>query len=186
MNIIVGLGNPGNKYEQTLHNAGFLALDYLMNTEDFSQWEMNKKINSLISKGEINNKEVVLIKPQTFMNESGSAVGAALRWYKVEPNNIILIHDDTDLSLGEYKIQSGRGSAGHKGVSSVIESTGTREFTRIRIGVRDEETERLSADNLVLTKFSQEELKILESTFIKITEEIKKTETLRFRKDRSL
>jgi len=135
MKLIIGLGNPGKEYEKTRHNAGFLAVDKIIENFQFSIFNFQLKFNAEISQGIINNEKVISVKPQTFMNGSGQAVKAIADYYKIKPEDIIVIHDDLDIPLGKYKISKGKSSAGHKGVQSIIDLLGTKNFTRIRIGI---------------------------------------------------
>ncbi len=148
MIIIIGLGNPGEKFEGTKHNAGFTAVDFFAKENDFPEFELEKKYNSLVSK-----KGVVLIaKPQTFMNKSGQA---AKKIAKNNKGQIILAHDDADLPVGKLKIVANRGSAGHKGVESVIKAVGNKNLVRVRLGIA---TGKKSAEDIVLKKFSKKEM----------------------------
>ncbi|HNZ83885.1 MAG TPA: aminoacyl-tRNA hydrolase [Candidatus Pacearchaeota archaeon] len=126
MYLIAGLGNPGKEYQNTRHNLGFMALDLLA-----SDWE--EKFDALISKTQISNKDVVLVKPQTFMNLSGKAISQIMNFYKIK--DLIVIHDEMDIDLGKVKISENKNSGGHKGVQSIIDLLGTKEFIRIRIGI---------------------------------------------------
>lgn len=138
MNIIVGLGNPGEKYEGTRHNIGFKTLDHLLKKYkplNESNWEDSKKTKSLIKKLIISDVPVLLAKPQTFMNNSGMAVSLLLSYFKVKPSELIVIQDELDLPLGKIQIRFGGGSAGHNGIESIIASLGTDKFMRIRMGV---------------------------------------------------
>jgi PTH1 family peptidyl-tRNA hydrolase len=164
MRIIVGLGNPGKKFEKTRHNLGFLVIENLkLKIKNFSDWKYEKKFKAEISRGRIGNKKIILAKPQTFMNESGKSVKLLTRSYTLEPKNLIVIHDDIDLPLGKIKISIGRGSAGHKGVQSIIDELGTKNFVRFRIGIKPTTYNlRLTTiENFVLQKFNKEEEKIL-------------------------
>jgi len=133
MRLIVGLGNPGKRYEKTRHNVGFMIVDELARkwTKGKVIWEENKKFNAEIYRP----GEVLLIKPLTFMNASGSAVSKLAQFYKVAPEDIWVIHDDVDLPLGTIKIRLGGAAAGHHGVESIIEKLGTDQFLRIRLGI---------------------------------------------------
>lgn len=131
MLFIVGLGNPGEKYKNTRHNIGFRVIDEFREKNNFSEFRISQKFNAEISKGEIAGQSVILAKPQTFMNNSGKAVKSLLR-------NLFVIHDDIDLPLGKIKIVKNRGSAGHKGVESIIKELGTKNFIRFRIGISPE------------------------------------------------
>jgi len=164
MIIIIGLGNPGKKFEQTRHNVGFMAVDAFAKKNNFPEFKLEKKPNALISEKD----EVLLVKPQTFMNESGRAARLLIKNSKTEKfkNYIAVIHDDVDLPVGKMKIVHERGSAGHKGVESIIKSIGNAGLVRFRIGIGSEaKTEAL---NIVLKKFSAQEQN-------EINEVIKKT-----------
>ena len=133
MKIIVGLGNPGKEYDNTRHNAGFNTLDKLAQKYSVSMIEYKHK--SLCGKGLIEGEKVLLVKPQTYMNNSGEAVRAVMDFYKVEPEDIIIIYDDIDLDPGQLRIRE-RGTAGsHNGMKSVVTHMGTTAFPRIRVGV---------------------------------------------------
>lgn len=171
MKLIVGLGNPGKEYILTRHNAGFLAVEDMLKKFTLPQFTINKKINGEISKGKINKTVSILLKPLTFMNNSGESVEAAMNFYKLAPSDIILIHDDKDIPLGETKVQRDRGAAGHNGVLSVIEKLGTKDFHRIRIGIAPQE-KILSTSNFVLNEFSKQELSQLNKVFDTVSAEV--------------
>lgn len=133
--LVVGLGNPGEQYEDTRHNTGRMFVDFVRETEDFSEWENEKKAVAQISKGKLGKHAVFLVQPDTFMNKSGSAVAFLSRTKKVKPEQVVVVYDDIDLPLGSMKISFDRGSGGHRGLESVIKQLKTREFVRIRIGV---------------------------------------------------
>jgi PTH1 family peptidyl-tRNA hydrolase len=157
MKLIVGLGNPGKKYAKTRHNAGFLALDALraaLAEYGPNGWELSKKFNAEISGCAVGAEKIVLAKPMTFMNDSGIAVQLIAHFYKIAPRDIIVVHDDKDIPLGEIKIQTNRGSAGHNGVQSIIDHLGTEDFQRVRIGVKSA-SERVMRDtaSFVLSSF---------------------------------
>lgn len=179
MILIAGLGNPGPKYENTRHNVGFKAIDKIAEGFQFPNFESQPIFNAKISKGKIAEKEVILAKPQSFMNNSGKAVKSLVRSLvskrseaKLLSNNMIVIHDDLDLPLGEIKIAKDRGSAGHKGVQSIIDTLGTKDFIRFRIGVLPKSGKPKQADKFVLQKFTKEEEKILQKVIEKTIEAI--------------
>lgn len=170
MKIIVGLGNPGEKYEGTRHNIGFATLDHLLKKYEpveKSVWEDNKKTKSQIKKLTIGTFPILLAKPQTFMNNSGMALSLLTQYFKIKPEEVIIIHDDLDLPLGKIQIRFGGGSAGHNGIESVIEALGTDKFTRIRMGIGhprgknpiDEVRSHDSVSNYVVSHFSEGEHK---------------------------
>jgi PTH1 family peptidyl-tRNA hydrolase len=154
--IIIGLGNPGKKFEGTRHNVGFMIIDNFAEKNNFSEFELSKKSNSLLSENVLD-KKIILVKPQTFMNDSGKAVREILENNPAE--NIIVIHDDVDLPVGKIKIVEERGSAGHKGVESIIENIGNKGLIRIRIGIAPQK--EIKAKQIVLKKFSKEEKEII-------------------------
>jgi len=135
MILIIGLGNPGGKFSQTRHNLGFMVVDELareMLSLAKTKWQENKKFNSQFIGID---PQTILVKPQTMMNASGFAVAKVASFYKVEPENIWVIHDDADLPLGRIKIRLGGGSGGHRGIDSMIEQLGTDKFVRFRLGI---------------------------------------------------
>jgi len=155
--LIVGLGNPGIKYKKTRHNIGFRVLDEFQNENNFSDFEFSKKFNSLISDGIIKRRTILLAKPQTFMNNSGRTIKGLINFYKIKNPNVIVVHDDIDLVFGTTKISEKRGSAGHKGVESIIKELGTKDFTRLRIGIRDKKLKYKNTEKYVLEKFTEQE-----------------------------
>ena len=135
MFLIVGLGNPGEKYEKTRHNAGRLVLEYFMENNYFSSWEKDKFANALYTKGEVLGQEVGLLSPETFMNNSGQSVVYAQKNNEIDSENIIVIYDDLDLPLGEFKISFDKGAGGHNGIKSIENHLKTKKFIRIRVGI---------------------------------------------------
>jgi len=133
--LIVGLGNPGEKYEDTRHNTGRMFVDFLHGKEDFSDWEFEKKAVAQFAKGKIGKKAVFLTQPDTFMNKSGSAVAYLSKTKKIKPEHVIVAYDDIDLPLGGLKVSFDRGSGGHRGLDSVIKQLKTRAFVRFRFGI---------------------------------------------------
>jgi peptidyl-tRNA hydrolase, PTH1 family len=171
MKLIVGLGNPGEKYESTRHNLGFMVLEkFLQDLSSVKQtlWENSKKLKSDTavidwkSKHAAKSEKVLLVKPQTFMNSSGIAVSLVASFYKVLPEDIWVVHDELDLPLGSIKIRTGGSSAGHKGVESIITSLGTEKFWRFRLGISESHNHEEIAgkkmhdvDEYVLGQFTQ-------------------------------
>lgn len=145
MKLLVGLGNPGAKYEQTRHNVGFMFLDYLK-----QQHKLDKQVQTL--------------KPETYMNRSGIAVSRELSFYKLQPADLMVVHDDLDLKLGEFKIQFGKGPKLHNGIESIEHSIGSKEFWRVRVGVDNRVPDnRVSGESYVLQNFTPEELLLLQT-----------------------
>ena len=171
MRLIVGLGNPGEEYKKTRHNAGFLAVNEIANNFHFPT--SNSKFNAEISQATLNNEKIFLVKPQTFMNNSGEAIRAIADYYKINTEDIIIIHDDLDIPLGEYKISKNKNSGGHKGVQSIIDHLSTKDFTRIRIGIMIE-NKKTPTEKFVLEKFSIEEMEVVEEIIRRIKGEIVK------------
>lgn len=188
MKLIVGLGNPGKEYVATRHNVGYFFVEKIVAGDlagfsgsnfvtELSSFTIDKKNKAEIAKGTINKRRVVLAKSLTYMNDSGHAVQALLHFFKLTPADLLVIHDDKDIPLGEIRVQRDRGAAGHNGVSSIMEQLGTKNFLRLRVGIQPIETaakNNLNITNLVLGKFSAAEKKILQSVTDKIFEEIKK------------
>lgn len=184
MKLIVGLGNPGSEYFNTRHNFGFLALNYFQDSMSgspaeasakagFSAWQSNNQFKALISEGQINGEKILLAKPQTFMNNSGQAARLLVDFYKLAPSDIIVLHDDLDLPVGELRVSQNASAGGHKGVASIIQTLGTQDFARLRLGIKPEENSSLCkgrwggifpffnkktpAEKFVLRQFSESE-----------------------------
>lgn len=170
--IIVGLGNPKKDYEKTYHNTGFLFIDYLISGDSAQAEKKSRLAGEKIKNFKyIKFNNLTLVKPLTFMNESGRAVKEALKYFSIRPENILIVHDDADIELGKYKLSFGSRSAGHQGVESVVKTINTKDFWRLRIGVRKNQKHfRLKAGNLVLKRISQENQKILKEVFQNIKE----------------
>lgn len=155
MILIIGLGNPEDQYSGTRHNIGFAIINQLAKENSFPDFKLQKKFQAEISEGTINGEKTILAKPQAFMNNSGQAVKALVDYHKTD--NLFVIHDDIDLPLGEMKISRGRGSAGHKGVESIIQHLKTKDFTRVRIGICPKEGKPENVEKFVLERFPAEE-----------------------------
>lgn len=174
MKFIIGLGNPGKEYEHTRHNAGFLALDVLASQAWLGTplFAFDKRSNAEIATSLVNDERFLLVKPQTFMNSSGESMRALLDFYKQPPTSLIVLHDDKDIPLGDYKIQTNRGAAGHNGVKSLIAHLGTADFTRIRIGVGPEKPGIEKISDYVLERFTSEERTLLNTTLLRIADDV--------------
>lgn len=155
MNMVVGLGNPGEKYKNNRHNAGFIILDAFAESKGLS-WTKNKKILSevIVSKDD----GFILVKPQTFMNDSGNAVSWAIRYFSIPSSDMIVIHDEVDLEALAMRVSVDSSSAGHHGVQDIIDKIGTQDFTRIRVGVGRPSENSRSVEKYVLEDFSSDEL----------------------------
>ena len=132
MKLFVGLGNPGREYALNRHNVGFMAVDAIAATHDFPSWR--KRFSGLAAEGKLGSEPVLLFKPQTFMNESGRAVGEALRFYKLDLGNVVVFHDELDLAPGKVRVKVGGGVAGHNGLKSLTAHIGN-DYVRVRIGI---------------------------------------------------
>jgi PTH1 family peptidyl-tRNA hydrolase len=130
--LVAGLGNPGREYERTRHNAGWLVLDELARRHGGS-WR--SKFSGSVAEVRLGDAKLALLKPETYMNESGKSVGAAARFFKVEPEQVLVVHDDVDLEPGRLQARAGGGLAGHNGLRSLAQHLGSRDFLRLRIGV---------------------------------------------------
>lgn len=162
MKLIVGLGNPGRKFQRTRHNVGFLMVDHLAGNR---KWQESKKAKALYTRTTVGEEEVELIKPLAFMNDSGFSVAHAKKKHpEIEAKDILIIHDDLDIVLGKFKLQLGRSAAGHKGVQSVIDALGTQDFWRLRIGIGNPPP-GVSGEDFVLEEFSREEFGLLRKVF---------------------
>ena len=165
MRAIVGLGNPGDKYTHTRHNAGFDVIDILSQKLDAPVKKM--KCRALVGETIVNGEKLVLIKPQTFMNLSGLTVTDALSWYKIEPKDMLLIVDDIDLPFGQVRLRGKGGAGTHNGLRHIVQCTGTGDFPRVRVGMgapppqwdladwvlgkyQDEETRKIAFDAYML------------------------------------
>ena len=163
--LVVGIGNPGDKYKNTYHNVGFLFIDSIIETAEGNDEGKKATWKSIKSFRYIKGKGAILAKTTSFMNESGRAVNSAINYFGVSPEEILIVHDDSDIPLGEYKISFGRGSAGHKGIESIIKTLGTKEFLRVRIGIR---TDVRKAGKFVLEKMTEVHRDDLEKVFAEI------------------
>ena len=165
MKLVVGLGNPGEKYKNNRHNAGFIVLDSFIAQKGLN-WSTNKKIHSeaCVAKED----DLILIKPQTFMNDSGRAVCEALSYYSAQLSSLLVVHDDVDLEPLQFRVSRNSSSAGHHGVQDIVDKIGTQDFTRIRVGVGrpkaivdGQERPSYSVEKYVLEDFGSEELEVV-------------------------
>jgi len=191
MKLKIGLGNPGDKYKKTRHNVGFMVVDALAEKHELN-WKMNKKFKAEIATFSpsllegAGRGEVIIAKPQTYMNLSGQTVQAILSYYKLLPKKLGLIqkndsdlseiltviHDDLDIEFGKYKIAVDSRSAGHNGVQSIINQLKTKNFKRIRIGIRNNMLDNIPIDKFVLQKFNNEEEKNIKSLISEIIKQL--------------
>jgi PTH1 family peptidyl-tRNA hydrolase len=189
MKLIVGLGNLGKKYASTRHNVGFMVVDacatrisnFQLPTSNNHRWESSKKAEALLCKFNFKGEKIELLKPQTSMNKSGISVAYARNKHKIPLNNIFIIHDDLDIKLGEYKITKGKGPREHKGLKSIYEKLGTKDFWHVRVGIENRRKmedgkwkmeNRVSGEDYVLQNFTKDELNIIDTVIKKVANEV--------------
>lgn len=154
--IVIGLGNPGKKYDGTRHNIGFYCIDELATRLDFPKWTAKKELKCWLTQHIVANQRVILVKPSTFMNLSGEAAQGVSHFYKVPSDHVTAIHDELDIPFGQIRTRVGGSSAGHNGVESLIKHLGA-DFGRVRIGISNELAVKAEGKDFVLGKFTAEE-----------------------------
>ncbi len=181
--IIVGLGNPGKIYENTPHNMGNMFMQWFFEfitkehpDYNITKWKNNKSVLAKIAVLQIQNTNIILALPNVFMNESGLSVAKIAEFYNASPQQIIIIHDDTDLAIGHFKITYGCSSAGHKGIESIMANIHTQNFWRLKIGVRPKHLSqsiyRVKAGDFVLKKMTIQNTKIIKNLYPNIAKEL--------------
>ncbi len=155
MKIIAGLGNPGSEYARTKHNVGWMLVDALAERLGATSWQAREK--GLVAEARIGAEKVLLVKPQTYMNNSGECVGPLMRWYKLEPEDVIVAHDDMDIPAGMVRIRKKGSAGGHNGIKSLIAHVGSEKFGRVRIGI-GRPLSGWSVINHVLAPFPEEDV----------------------------
>lgn len=159
MKLIAGLGNPGAKYDRTKHNTGFMTLDYYLAKKGL---ELNKnKFDGLWVK----DGDTIYVEPQTYMNDSGRCIAQLANFFKIKPNDILIIHDDMDLPLAKLRVRAGGKSGGHNGIKSIIADLGSSDFNRLKIGIRH--PRKTTVVSWVLTPFDAEQQKLMDASFAK-------------------
>lgn len=178
MKIIAGLGNPGEKYKNTRHNAGFLALDFILKSSDeFMAARPSKDFESEVFTWQQADRKIIFLKPQTYMNDSGLALKAICNFYKADISaDLLVIHDEIDLPFGTTRVTKDSGAAGHNGIKSLIAELCTQNFTRIRIGVESRASRaNIPTEAFVLSPFTDEQIDLLNrEVFPKVQREIEK------------
>ena len=154
MKLIVGLGNPGKQYELTRHNVGFLCIDQLENRYHLT-FKFESTFNAMVATTVVGGEKCIFVKPQTYMNLSGEAVGKILKYYKVDLSDMLVIYDDMDLPLGSLRLREKGSAGGHNGIKNIIAHVGTQEFKRIRVGISGHAN--IDAKDYVLGRFSKDE-----------------------------
>lgn len=161
MKLIAGLGNPGKKYDQTKHNTGFMALDHYLSKNNL---DLDKdKFEGLWTKQKVNGEDVIFLEPQTFMNDSGKSIAQVANFFKIAPEDILVIHDDMDMPIGKIRIRANGKSGGHNGIKSIMACLGTNNFNRLKIGIRHPQKE--SVVSWVLSPFNDEQQKLMDAAF---------------------
>lgn len=156
MVLIVGLGNSGKEYDGTRHNIGFAAVEAFARANDFAPWVNKKDLKCEMATGRLGDTQVIIIKPTTFMNLSGEAVGAVAHFYKIPLERILAVYDEIDVDFGQVRLRTGGGSAGHNGVKSLIQHLG-EGFGRVRVGIGPKQPEQMDSADFVLAKFSKDQ-----------------------------
>jgi PTH1 family peptidyl-tRNA hydrolase len=157
MKLIVGLGNPGDKYKKTRHNAGFIAAEKLAEAFDFDDFKKAEKFKAEIAEGIIAGEKVVLVKPQTFMNLSGQSVQAMTSYYKLDPADVIVIYDDVEIPFGTLRVRPEGSAGGHNGMASVMQGLSTLQVPRIRLGIKPEKPFPGALEDYVLGSLTEDE-----------------------------
>lgn len=177
MYVIVGLGNPGEEYDETRHNTGRMMLDVFQKTSKFSDWELDKKLNAQVSEGKVGKNKAILLKPETFMNKSGNSLKTLIT-NKKKAEELVVVHDDLDIPFGSFKISFNKSSGGHRGLESIIKMIKTQEFIRVRVGI----TPALASGKMkkpsgeeaviahILGKFKKPEQEVLKKVSKKVAE----------------
>ena len=158
MKLIVGLGNPDKEYDKTRHNVGFMVIDNYLGSVNWSN-----KFNALYCEKVINGEKIIFVKPLTYMNNSGNAVGEFVRYFNIDNKDILVIQDDLDLNVGDYKLKMLSSSGGHNGIKSIITSLGNQDFPRLKVGIGSVKKDEVI--DYVLGKFSKSELEVLNELF---------------------
>jgi len=170
MKIIVGLGNPLPKYQETRHNIGQAIVSVFQKIKNFPEFKFKKKFASLISEGKIDKEKIILALPQTFMNNSGRAVKKIIENCKLKIENLLVVHDDIDLPLRKIRIRKNGSSGGHKGIQSIIDYLKNKNFIRFKIGIANEKRKKIPPEKFVLQKFEKKEKEMVEKIIKKACE----------------
>jgi len=161
MKLLVGLGNPGKKYKNTRHNAGFIGIDKISAYFDFDGFKKSEKHFAELAEGKIAGKKMLIIKPQTFMNLSGQAVRSIMQFYKIPIEDLIVISDDVTLPYGKLRIRNSGSAGGHNGLKSIIQELGTEEFIRVKLGIHPITLFLGKLEDYVLGEFTDEETSLM-------------------------
>lgn len=165
MKLVVGLGNPGNEYANTRHNIGFQLLDFIADRNSLN-FKLDKKFNASSCDFMIDGEKIILIKPLSYMNLSGTVVSRYTSFYNIEANDVLVIQDDLDMNFGKIRIVYDSSSGGHNGIRNIIDCLGTREYTRLKIGISNNKS--VDTKDYVLGRFNKEEKEILDNIYLKL------------------
>lgn len=172
MKLLLGLGNYPVEYTKTRHNAGFLFLDYFQKKHDGTSFVKKKELKAEVSECFVDGEKYLLVKPQTYMNLSGQALGFVMKYFDIEKEDVWIIYDDIDMEFGKVRQRGTGRSGGHNGIKSIIEVLQGEDFHRIKIGVSNEQREKIPAEAFVLQRFEDEEWEALPGIFKKVEEQI--------------
>ena len=178
MKIIVGLGNPGDNYDNTRHNVGFMFVDYIASKYDLKI--SKQKFNGLFEITEINGEKILFLKPQSFINLSGEVIRRYMEFYKIEANDLLIISDDLDMDFSKIKLKKSGSSGGHNGLKNIELNLSTKEYKRLKIGISN--NKNIDTKNYVLGKLSLEEKELLKKTFFKLDDFVNDFISLDFEK----
>lgn len=165
MKLVVGLGNPGKEYESTRHNIGYQVLDVIAKKNDLI-FKSDKKFNAEYAEYMVNGEKILLVKPLSYMNLSGTVVGKYVNFYNIKSSNVLVIQDDLDMEFGKVRICYDSSSGGHNGIKNIIDNIGTKEFTRLKIGISNNKS--IDTKDYVLGKFGKDEREILRNIYMKL------------------
>lgn len=182
MQLLVGLGNPGDRYKNTRHNLGFLMLEALN-----VSFRFEKKFNAELARYVLNSEQLSCFKPQTYMNRSGDALAAYMNFYQISPKECLVVHDELDLPFGEIRLKFGGGEGGHNGLKSISQCLGTKDYPRMRMGIGKPEAGNLIAiEDWVLSRFRESESDLLKDMFLRGEQAIKQVAEFGFAKAQTL
>ena len=159
MKLIVGLGNPGKEYENTRHNIGFMSVDKIINEKNLTEKE---KFNGKYYEYNINNEKIIILKPQNYINLSGQVINKFVNYFKIDINDILIIHDDLDLPVGKIKLRMSGGSGGHNGLKDIENCLKTKNYKRVKVGISN--NKNIDTKDYVLGKFNSEDKKIIDNS----------------------
>jgi len=168
MKVIVGLGNIGKEYENTRHNVGFMFADYYIKDVLKKEVDYKKRDNYYYQEININGEKLVIIKPTTYMNLSGEAIAKVKNWYKVENEDVVVVYDDVDLKIGDFRYRESGSAGTHNGMRNILSILKTENLKRLRIGIENRENKNIPLMDYVLSKFSKEEIEMLYSNSFKL------------------